>query len=143
MEIKLNELLFVILVSLPQVFLNDLNFILFGFELKLYMVLYKRVFCAKIEVCVIINITESMYINYRCDSNGFSLKTCEIHPVKDDFKIFAMVVKRKLSRTMCTRAVSYGFYAKAIWVNRGCRADFSVCFQVFDSKFFFIEIYSW
>jgi hypothetical protein len=60
---------------------------LFGFELKLYMVLYKRVFCAKIEVCVIINITESMYINYRCDSNGFSLKTCEIHPVKDDFKL--------------------------------------------------------
>jgi hypothetical protein len=106
------------------------------FLLKLYMVLYKRVFCAKIEVYVVINITESMCINYRCESNGFSLKTCEIHPVKDDFKIFAMIVKRKLSRTMCTRAVSYGFYAKAIWLNRGCRAEFLYVFKCLTVSFF-------
>ena len=75
-----------------------------------------------------------MCISHRCESNGYSLETCEINPINDDFKILSMEVKRKLSRSICTRAVSYGFYAKPIWVNRGCRADFSVCFQVFDRK---------
>ena len=71
-----------------------------------------------------------MCINHSCKSNGYSLKNCEINPVKNDFKILSMVVKRRLSRSMYTRAVSYGFYTKAIWVNRGCRADFSVCLTV-------------
>jgi hypothetical protein len=94
--------------------------------------LQKRVVCSKIYV--FIYITDSMCINHSCKSNGYSLKNCEINPVKNDFKILSMVVKRRLSRSMYTRAVSYGFYTKAIWVSRGCRADFSVCFQVFDSK---------
>ena len=90
--------------------------------------------CAKIDIKVFITFTDSMCIKHRCESNGYSLATCEINPVKDDFKILSMVVKRRLSRSMCTHAVSYGFYTKAIWVNRGCRADFSVCYQVIDSK---------
>ena len=72
-----------------------------------------------------------MCISHRCESNGYYLETCEIN---DDFKILSMLVKRKLSMSICTRAVSYGFYTKPIWVNRGCRADFSVCFKVFDRK---------
>jgi len=100
-----------------------------------YVGYYRNASCALIlKIYVFINITDSMFIKHRCVNYGYSLKTCEINPVKDDFNILSMVVKRKLSRSMCTRAVSYGFYTKSIWVNRGCRADFSVYFQVFESK---------
>ena len=40
-----------------------------------------------------------------------------------------MKVKSKISQADCTLGTSYGFAQNNAWVDKGCRADFVICFN--------------
>ncbi|KAK6172208.1 hypothetical protein SNE40_015922 [Patella caerulea] len=44
-------------------------------------------------------------------------------------RILTMDVKRKLSRSSCNSGYSYGHNGNTIWVNHGCRAIFTICYE--------------
>ena len=46
-----------------------------------------------------------------------------------------MVVKEQLSRNDCVLNNSHGFYTRTIWVDKGCRAKFRVCYENIPSKY--------
>ncbi len=56
----------------------------------------------------------------RCESDQGRTRTCAI-PSRGDVRLL-----RQLSRARCTEGYSWGHERNAIWVSRGCRAEFEV-----------------
>lgn len=55
-----------------------------------------------------------------CESSDRQRQRCDI-AVKDGVDLF-----RQISKTRCVRGLSWGWDAEGIWVDQGCRAEFSV-----------------
>ena len=61
-----------------------------------------------------------------CSSHGYRFASCRVAGAD---AITNVEVVRKYSRSACTYGRSYGPGQGVIWVNRGCRARFRVCFE--------------
>ena len=61
-----------------------------------------------------------------CSSWGYKFATC---PVPGADVITRMNVARKYSKSACNYGTSYGKGQGTIWVNKGCRAKFNVCYE--------------
>ena len=57
---------------------------------------------------------------FRCESNDGRGRRCDV-PVYRDVQLV-----RQISRTACTEGHSWGWDRRGVWVDRGCRAEFSV-----------------
>ena len=83
-----------------------------------------------------------MCISEKCSSSNLQKKYCDIDldEIPDNSEISSVKVKKKYSRSPCTFNVTYGFSDTTIWVNKGCRAKFKVCFQQIKSKCYFPKL---
>ncbi|XP_052780508.1 lectin ADEL-like [Mya arenaria] len=65
-------------------------------------------------------------VSMNCDSLGYTFKSCPVPGAADVTKI---ALKSKGSRSPCMLNTSFGRDSKSIWVDRGCRATFDVCYE--------------
>ena len=72
-------------------------------------------------------------ITQQCSSNGYALEVCKVKNVSSSGRIISVDVENKLSNSSCELNKSYGYNDTSIWVDKGCRADFKVCYQQFSS----------
>ena len=61
-----------------------------------------------------------------CSSSNYKFASCALPGAA---VITHIAVTRKYSRSPCHDGYSYGPGSGSIWVNRGCRARFNVCYE--------------
>ena len=59
------------------------------------------------------------------NSNGFRYNRITVSGAA---KVTSITVVNRYSNSACTQGQTFGAYGADIWVNRGCRARFNVCF---------------
>ncbi|XP_052781849.1 lectin ADEL-like [Mya arenaria] len=66
------------------------------------------------------------FVSMNCDSWSYKFKSC---PVSGASRVSKVALKSKRSRSPCTLGRSFGSDSNSIWVDRGCRATFDVCYK--------------
>ena len=61
-----------------------------------------------------------------CSSWGYRYQKCTIAGAN---QVQTLAVVQRHSRSSCSSGRSFGISGSAVWVNRGCRAKFVVCYK--------------
>ncbi|KAL5005707.1 hypothetical protein ScPMuIL_016865 [Solemya velum] len=80
--------------------------------------------------------TDSACVEQSCASYGHKYKRCVVVGAR---KVTNITLSEQQSRTECVFNDNYGKVAGDIWVSRGCRATFKVCYKPASSKYVEVE----
>lgn len=64
---------------------------------------------------------QPQYQTVRCESGDYRFQTCFVPG-----QVVSAYVLRQLSSSRCVQGQTFGFDARGLWVDRGCRAEFYV-----------------
>ncbi|RUS73224.1 hypothetical protein EGW08_019009 [Elysia chlorotica] len=76
-------------------------------------------------VCSVANHSEATCRRITLNSNGFAYNRLTVSGAA---KVTSISVVTRYSNSACARDATFGAYGADIWVNRGCRAKFDVCY---------------
>lgn len=78
----------------------------------------------------IYHFTESQCLTVSCDSWQYQKKNCDVSGMTADSLISSVTVleQKSPSESQCVENKSFGVDTLNIWVDKGCRADFTVCY---------------
>lgn len=66
--------------------------------------------------------------NLLLESKQKRFYTVDVDTLKKDCTVHSMTKENQYSKSDCVYHVSYGFTMTELWVDKGCRADFRICF---------------
>ena len=69
----------------------------------------------------IIYILEYTEVELTCSSNGYKYATCDAGGLIHD-----VILKKQVSNSACKKDKSFGYSGADVWVDKGCRAIFSI-----------------
>ena len=75
-------------------------------------------------------ISESACTNKKCESKNNEFKLCKINKLPQNSYIISMDIRQSYSSGRCRFSITYGFNTTKIWVDKGCRAKFVICYSV-------------
>ncbi|XP_067657459.1 streptococcal hemagglutinin-like [Haliotis asinina] len=77
-----------------------------------------------------LHVAECSTVVVTCSSNAYAYTECSIPSLDDNSRVMNVTKKKQLSRSACTRTVSFGYTETKMWVSEGCRAEFYVQFGI-------------
>ena len=69
----------------------------------------------------LIYIVEYTEVELTCSSNGYKYATCDAGGLIHD-----VILKKQVSNSACKKDESFGYSGADVWVDKGCRAIFSI-----------------
>lgn len=79
---------------------------------------------------LIICFTDGQCLTVRCDSWQYARHECEVTGLTSNSLLYSMTLLKQyspISDGECTDGYSFGYNTTGVWVDEGCRADFTVC----------------
>ncbi|KAK6172211.1 hypothetical protein SNE40_015924 [Patella caerulea] len=91
------------------------------------MLAFKVLMCSLLVIASILSMTSATTCtDTQLSSSGYRYNSKVIIGAT---RILTMDVRRKLSQSSCNSGYSYGHNGNTIWVNHGCRAIFTICYE--------------
>ncbi|CAG2227183.1 Delta and Notch-like epidermal growth factor-related receptor,Delta-like protein B,Fibropellin-1,Protocadherin Fat 1,Protein jagged-1b,Fibropellin-3,Coadhesin,Neurogenic locus protein delta,Protein crumbs homolog 1,Thrombospondin-2,Sushi, nidogen and EGF-like domain-containing protein 1,Protein jagged-1,Protein eyes shut,Delta-like protein 1,Protein jagged-1a,Delta-like protein 4,Neurogenic locus notch homolog protein 2,Protein crumbs,Neurogenic locus notch homolog protein 4,Sushi, von Willebrand factor ty len=85
----------------------------------------------KVQECNSYLCQDGQCLTVRCDSWQYARHECEVTGLTSNSLLYSMTLLKQyspISDGECTDGYSFGYNTTGVWVDDGCRADFSVCF---------------
>ncbi|VDI50479.1 Hypothetical predicted protein [Mytilus galloprovincialis] len=85
----------------------------------------------KVQECSSYLCQDGQCLTVRCDSWQYARHECEVTGLTSNSLLYSMTLLKQyspMSDGECTDGYSFGYNTTGVWVDEGCRADFTVCF---------------
>ena len=81
-------------------------------------------------ILIFYHFIESHCLTVSCDSWQYQKKNCDVSGMNADSLISDVTVleQKSPSESQCVENKSFGVNTLDIWVDKGCRAEFTVCY---------------